>query len=733
MAAADFLKAWGTADAKPQAAYRVPAAAEVDWTLSTRPHESQSAADQTLTLKFAADHVNLTFEAELLTVSGYLFQYRLTAPEGLKVDAVSLLEEGFERAARWSQDSDGTITIFLSGPVSGRQRLTLRGQAPLGMGEEWFVPPMHIEKVEIRSAVIRLFRHPEVLLSIRGARQGVGEEPAGDDAAADRTRFVEAFSWDGVHSPWVAVTAQPNGPKVRAQQTVRPDWNGRSWNLKTELEISVRDGLLDEICIHAPDAWTGPYEASPPGQLDIHETPGGQRQLVYRPQTAISDSFLLSIEGPLEVSRGERLRVPDVVLLHAGELQRWFILPNRSQDRQMRWQTQGMKPSPWPTDVAGAADPKATAYEVSGEPVQAVLAPAETPPSKSQVRLADIVLAWRNDGSYCGTAAFDIEPGGSVCPLHLPPGCEPVHVSVEGVPVTPQAVGNADWRLPLSSERLPQRVEVLFRGTMSPGDRAGRRIFAAPTLGDLPVEQTVWTVIGPPSWRADQPQSVAITSWQRDLLRLKSAAVAMESAYAMSSDDSDETPQWFRSWARRLIVSRDALRRDLAAIAADKEVGAAKQEIDRLDRRTVEIAKNLNATEVLTQISAAPPSADGADEILERSAEAARSAVRCSFQGRTDSLAIDYRQTENGEFSSRLAAAAVFAVLFVLGSFGAVRGRAAAMLCRWPHAGVAVLGLAWWLWLSPSVLGLAIVLAAAIAAAYSALAFDAKSRQKSRA
>jgi len=43
---------------------------------------------------------------------GYVFQYVLTAPKGLKLGRVSVLEGDLERAHRWSQGDDGTFTVF---------------------------------------------------------------------------------------------------------------------------------------------------------------------------------------------------------------------------------------------------------------------------------------------------------------------------------------------------------------------------------------------------------------------------------------------------------------------------------------------------------------------------------------------------------------------------------------------------------------------------------------------
>ena len=97
VAISDFLKAWGAADAKPHAAYRLPAG-EIDWTISTRPNEPRSTADQTLTLSCHEDYVDVAFEAQVSTTSGYLFQHRLTAPADLKIEDISLLEKDVERA-----------------------------------------------------------------------------------------------------------------------------------------------------------------------------------------------------------------------------------------------------------------------------------------------------------------------------------------------------------------------------------------------------------------------------------------------------------------------------------------------------------------------------------------------------------------------------------------------------------------------------------------------------------
>jgi hypothetical protein len=731
----DFMRAWGAPESKPQTAYRLPAG-ETDWTLSTRPHEARTTADQNLTLKFDEDHVDVVFEADLSTTSGYLFQHRVTMPEGTKIGKVSLTEEGVERATRWSQEAAGAVTIFLSGPVSGRQKLALRGQIPIRTGVEWFVPAVRVEKCELHSAMFRLFRYPSVRLTVRGGRQGAGDDAApGDADGVDRSRFVEAFSSSGAQPLLVAVVTEHNRPDVRAQQTVQPEWNGQSWIVKTDCRISVRGGVLDEICIRAPGPWNGPYKASLPGQVRIGDVQGENRQVIYRPQTAATDCIEFSIESPLEGGRSDRPIVPDIGLAQIAELERWFLLPSQSQGREVRWQTRGLTPSSWPTFAAKSSEGTVVAHRVTGEAARAVLAAAETPVGSARVQLADVALVWHADGFCYGTAAFDLEPGGvASCPLRLPNGCDVVQVLVEGTAVTPEAVAKGDGHFPLLSQRLPQRVEVLFRSTLPSGDRAGRRDFAAPMLGDLPVRQTAWSVFGPPRMEPSDVQTGPISDWQRDLLRLESAAAAIETANSVSADDrSKETPQWFLSWTRRLMVLRDALQRDLAAVGSNAETRAAKQKADHIQEQNVELARRLDAAGVFAQLSAAGSAVGSPSEILMASTDAAGSIVRCGFEGRADAIAVDYRPAEGDCLFCRLAAASGLALLLALGFVGPMRRRLIDLLCRRPHVVVAALGMGWWMWLSPSMVGLVIVLASIVAAGYSALAFDSKSSQNSRA
>jgi hypothetical protein len=163
--AADFLKNWGPANSPPLQAYRL-VGDKTDWSLSTRPREPKTSARQTLDLCFDKNNVETFFDAQLTVASGYVFQYQLSAPETMKILEASVRREDAELAARWAQDRDGTVTVFLTGPADGEQHLALHGIMPLESKDKTPLPNIMLKRCRVQSTEVQLFRRGEVDLEL---------------------------------------------------------------------------------------------------------------------------------------------------------------------------------------------------------------------------------------------------------------------------------------------------------------------------------------------------------------------------------------------------------------------------------------------------------------------------------------------------------------------------------------------------------------------------------------
>jgi hypothetical protein len=242
----------------------------------------------------------------------------------------------------------------------------------------------------------------------------------------------------------------------------------------------------------------------------------------------------------------------------------------------------------------------------------------------------------------------------------------------------------------------------------------------------------LWTVVGQPSQVTSEPEGVPTASaWKQELLRLKSAAAAFESVCAAQNDDPEETFRCYQFWNHRLTTGRTAVQRELAAAGAGPETASGQREADAIEKQRAELVKRVEAAGAMPRPSAMSPM-QNPGEIFRRtyatgiasatqayatgSASASQPVMRCAVEGRADSLMFDSRPVDGRGLFYRLSAAIVLGLLACLAVAGAMPGTVTAALRRWPYAAGVALGLAWWFWLSPSVLGLVIVLGCVFAA-----------------
>jgi len=712
----DFLRNWGEAETEPLLAFR-PVGGEAAWSIATRPRQPRTTVVQTLLLSVDRRSTAVRFDAELTTTAGYNFQYRIQAPNTLQVEDVSLLEDGVQHAVRFSQDKRGGVTVFLDGPVAGRQKLSLRGRLPTQMQRKTPLTVFKIDQAELLASRVELFRRPSVLVAVSRVN---GPEESNQPAARTNDpalgRLVRVFHAQGKKPLKATLMISPNRPEVTARQITRLRCDASTWRAEVYYRIEVTGGVVDEFYIDAPSPFNGPYRISglPPATFRVVEQPGRTRQLIVRPREAIAGQYRFSLSGLLDVSPSERPSLPQLFLRRAGKLKQTILLPTRAQGQPVTWETGGLEETELPDELLAPQESGlVSAFEVVGETYRAVVMPADTAAETASVRLADIQLAWHPDGACRGVATFDVEPvRASEVPLTLPLDYRLLHVTVAGVPIRPEPAGAGAWRVPLGAERLPQRIEVLFTGAVAHPTRSGRHRFFAPALGALPVENTLWTVAGPSQFKPGLPENLeTITPWRQELARLKNVAARIRYASMIAGQDPDETTQWCRPWAERLVRLRTLLDRQLVQGDPTAQARAVRLELAALDRQQSQIAARLGTTAMIGQLRAGPAPADDLAELWKHSTDRRRAVTRCAVAGAAPSIALDYRRAESGSGEHRLTAAIGWLLLICLAIFAVRQGLLAEWFKRWPALLGVIVGLSWWLWLWPSILGLGIVLA----------------------
>ncbi len=181
-----------------------------------------------------------------------------------------------------------------------------------------------------------------------------------------------------------------------------------------------------------------------------------------------------------------------------------------------------------------------------------------------------------------------------------------VHAAVDGQPAAPIPNGPGKWKLPLVSERLPQRIEVVFRGVLANPLDYGLRDLTAPGLGDLPVSRTLWTVsIPPPLIFQSGKDGNTVTLNRQQWIRFCNAAETIASAENfLLLDDAEETLHWYQARSRYLYSALSALQGELALMPDSESVRKLKKEIETIDQDQAEFARRIGLAKAWTQVKA---------------------------------------------------------------------------------------------------------------------------------
>lgn len=615
LAVTNFAALWGDAKMLPQFAGELPREPGL-WSLATRVRRAQTTAGQFLVVSYDQSRAAVRYEAQLMTSDGAVFQHRLLAPPALDIENISVLEDGAQRAARWARDASGTITIFLSGPVTGAQQLSLRGSIAASYAGPNTLPFIRLDENKAVGMRISVYRQHAALVRL-DKLVGLVESPEGvvPERDAEHGRLVSALVV-GHERPSARVVLDANHPKVQVAQVTAVRYDERAWQASIDCEWHVEHGLVDALRWEIPAEWAGPFTVTPPLAMELDEPDAsGRRRLVIYPRKPVDRALRVSIAGPLGVAPGGAPAVPDVHPLGADRTRRYYLLPATADARPVSWETNQLRPATLPETFAATPALKGSQpYQVAGS----------APVARLASTTADGGLV-REHRDCLGVAVFVVAAGGAAsCTIEMPAQSQLRQARVEGWRVAPQSLDERRLRVPLPPT-AQARVTLWFTSDPNAGNAAGQQPLESPRVLDHPVESTSWTILGP----ADQPSTGKNVGW----------------------------PTWFATWP----------------------------ELPHPPEWTTAPATRDDASSTTASV----PGHEGA--------------LRAARQRWAMAAAIG------------LGAAGI----------GFLRRRWGAPLAdwprRWPHALGVVVGLAWWLWLSPSVFGLLLALVCALGSLKSGL------------
>jgi len=712
---AAFAARWGVAD-HPDRAYRLPARDAV-WSAAVRPRDPVSLAGQSLAASVGLETLRIDYEAQVDTQVGFVFQHQLAIPAQLEVDEVSVQAADTELAQRFWHDGAGNLTIFLNRPAAGKHRVYVRGRLE-NAKRRFRLPKIKLATAETTSTRWSVYRRPRVLVEVKPPKGATEVGMPSAPLHPDLGRLVASHDVPGDGGD-VQLTAAPNQVRLAPSSVIvtRLEQRDGGWVARVRLQLEVVEGLLDVLHCRVPKEIDLVGSETPGVETEFHEIAGEPwRQLEVRLADVVDASCNVRLEVPLGGMAADRLEFPLLDLPRFPHVDRYALLPAAVDQQPVQWDVANLQVATLPDDLLGLF-PGSTAhqaYRVVGEAIQGMARPTRRKSGLPKVPLLDVRLHWDGGKSAQGIASFDLHPAGlDQCRLEMPAGCRLLSVQVGGRPALLQELdGNRAWMVTLTSHSLPQQLLVIYH---TPTVREGRAVrFGRPTLltGSrvIPVESTLWSLKGPRDLAPATPKhGVIIDRSQLELQRLKGAAnmVAVDTA-TLSDHRAEHLRRWYRPWADRLFQGYTTLAR-IASAQQEGRAAATLAEAESLLAEHRSAAERLGLADELARRESERDSADTPQALWDWSASGAQGAMHVSLNGATQALVVEFSDEAATPASERLAAGLLVAL--VLGGllFSTRYAALRELPWRFPHAVAVLIGILWWLLLTPGLLGWIIV------------------------
>ncbi len=710
--AAQFLASWGAAETTPTHVMAWPLGAPAP-NLQTAFVQPVNVVEELVETTARADRIDVTFDATITTAKSALFQHRILASPNLIVKTVEMEQGGARRAVNWSR-SDDSIHVFLPGPTLGPHRLIVQASSSALSSEAVELSLLTLADAELKSRVVRLHRHRSAIVDELQPEPRIAAS-AGNIRTTNTSSSLQVGEWALPESRLpISYLWRANQPRIVSVQTTSLEPSPTGLHVEFDCQMTISDGFLDELRFEIADAWRGPFELEPawPHEL-ITSSPAGTATLVVRPPQAIQGEQRLRVRGAAPVGADGAMAFPTVSLQGAGRTQRMVVLPDHLEEQRVSWTVEGLRPAPLPPGWISPPEAESnwSAYDVLIDDYAATSRSVEDELRQPRVRLADHTLRIEANGVYRGIVAWMLDPGGlSQLPLRLPEGAAALSCRIMGRHVDLREVAADSWLVPLPSDRLPQVIEVLYSGRAALDGSA-----PAPTaeLVDVPVSESVWTIIGPPAARVNVAQtSIAAQAVDRFAAAAESLRLGVQrTGLRENSSSNTDEERWFGVALQVLVDARQAVMDAIENSADRLEARRTRAELDEAELALNEFLKDRPAlAKALATATEATPSRTAPD--TDDLNPLRYAIVHTRQEGGDVTPVLLSGATIDGDTITRWFIGAGLIAAVVLLARNAVAARAAMALHRWRLGGWLMLGLALWLWATPSILGPATIVCA---------------------
>jgi hypothetical protein len=643
-----------------------------------------------------------TLTGEIETVQSSTYQTILNVDRRLRIEIVSVIENGAERRTRWteSRTDPSRVVIFLSDKAQGKQTITLRGSLPLTSGVAIALPFVRPDDCDVTNSQLVLTRDPEVDVILTPHREWKPEIDNSTNVKTEPDGQIIEGSFQ-VSDPVVRGTIQTSSRHSRCSTraaAILRRMEGSAWRLIYRIEMipegdsPLRMGLNFPASFNEADSVF--VERAEPAWHDISD---GVRQLdLLLNRGAGSGSVVVEFEASLTEPKQAEWELPFPVPLHSNGLETLLVVEPENIWYPINGRDVRIADLPdWSAGFYENLPGGSSAFRISGSSIR--IQRDIKPPNlrEPSLRLLDQRMWFHKDGRCSGVSQAYISSVRDELEFDLPSGLIVTALFLDDYPLP--LVSSAERRLKVSMTDAGTESILTIAWSAEPGYASFGRPVSSQLLWprDIRVERNLMTIV------PDNPTTLWCRSGLTETSQFDQGLDRLEALldrhHALGSETRGAASNrwWLHQLQSRLLT------------LVPKEIEHRTIQSDYRLQRRAQIVESLDQLEPVSDA----PSISWHARLLEEPASDFKGTVRGS--GNRDGTIRLWR------FDRR----------WILGGCSAVLALILIPLFRriirvewseWLHRHVAVswlmLATFWWLFLTPSALGTVLLLVAMFSA-----------------
>lgn len=246
-----------------------------------------------------------------LETSGGAWNHTLIVDRRLRIESISVEENGADRLLRWTESrlnnpQHNRIVLFLGERTTGLQNITIRASGPVRPGSPQPLPGVYCEGAVLIDGRIALYCDPELMLempSMRGLeRLEASEEPSTN--ADSPTLFGRFQVLEPDVTATLRVVSRLGRCSARNAVVLSPSEQDR-WRLRGHLEMTPVDPATRQMACDLPAEWGSTFEFTVEGaRAEIQSLPTGTTRLLLQRMGSMTDPVHLNYGVELTAKSG---------------------------------------------------------------------------------------------------------------------------------------------------------------------------------------------------------------------------------------------------------------------------------------------------------------------------------------------------------------------------------------------------------------------------------------------